>query len=334
MKQMKLKKNKKKSSKKKWYIFLLCTAMVLTFCYEAMMHLEFNISNEEFIRRLLQDGNHHNNSVQTSNNVLTEVLQFFSGINFQDATSILQKNYQGLTDLSVDSDQQISLEDASKLSEYIENPYPDKVTTDPLVYIYNTHQLEQYSKSNIESYNVTPNVMMASYILKEKLNDLGISSLVEEQNVTELLQMNNWNYASSYKVTKMLMEDAKEKNPTLKYFVDLHRDSVTKGISTAEINGKNYAKIMFIVGLENPDYEKNLAITNDINERLKKKYPGISRGIYKKEGKGVNGVYNQDVSPNAILIECGGYENTIEEVLNTIEAIAQVLADYIGDNNG
>ena len=89
---MKLKKKKKKSSKKKWYIFLLCIAMILTFCYEAVMHLEFNISNEEFIRRLLQDGNHHNNSVQTSNNVLTEVLQFFSGINFQDATSILQKN--------------------------------------------------------------------------------------------------------------------------------------------------------------------------------------------------------------------------------------------------
>lgn len=50
--------------------------------------------------------------------------------------------------------------------------------------------------------------MMASYILREKLNRNGISTIVEENDVTEFLKTNNWNYASSYKVTKLLMQDA------------------------------------------------------------------------------------------------------------------------------
>ena len=43
----------------------------------------------------------------------------------------------------------------------------------------------------------------------------------------------------------------------------------------------------------------------------------------------VNGIYNQDLSPNTLLIEVGGVDNTIEEVYNTIEALANVLNKYI-----
>ena len=174
--------------------------------------------------------------------------------------------------------------------------------------------------------------MMSSYILREKFRDQGITSLVEEQNVTELLRVNNWNYASSYKVTRMLMEDAKLKNPSLTYFIDLHRDSVNRSISTTTIGDLSYAKVMFLIGLENSNYKENLAFTETINNKLEAKYPGISRGIYKKEGPGVNGVYNQDFSPKTILIEIGGTENTIDEVLHSIEAIADVLGKIIKED--
>ena len=232
-------------------------------------------------------------------------------------------SYQDYADNSSDEEEQPTG------SEYVEDPYPEKEVTEPIVYLYNTHQLEEYKQENQESYNVTPNVMMLSYIVREKLNDKGIPTIVEENDVSAFLQANNWSYASSYKVTKLLMEDAKTKNPTLKYFIDLHRDSVSKSISTATINGKNYAKILFIIGLENPNYQENLTVTTTINNMLEEKYPGITRGIYKKEGKGVNGVYNQDFDKNTILFEVGGPENTIEEVLNTADAISTVLAEYI-----
>mgnify|MGYP003305959477 CR=1 FL=1 len=49
-------------------------------------------------------------------------------------------------------------------------PFPNAVDIEnPIIYIYNSHQLENYSSTNYEAYNITPNVMMASYILKEML---------------------------------------------------------------------------------------------------------------------------------------------------------------------
>ena len=62
---------------------------------------------------------------------------------------------------------------------------------------------------------------------------------------------------------------------------------------------------------------------------INSKYNGLSRGIYKKEGKGVNGVYNQDFNKNTILIEVGGEENTIDEVSNTCSILADILEEYI-----
>ena len=284
-----------------------------------------NISNSEFVRLLLAEGN-PNFTVQKKEkkNFLDSVLSLFQ-IDLKNPFQMIKNNYsyQDYSDNSSDE-----LEQPTG-SEYVEDPYPEKEVTEPIVYLYNTHQLEEYKQENQESYNVTPNVMMLSYIIREKLNDKGIPTIVEENDVSAFLQTNNWNYASSYKVTKLLMEDAKTKNPTLKYFIDLHRDSVSRNISTATINGKSYAKILFIIGLENPNYQENLTVTTTINNMLEEKYPGITRGIYKKEGKGVNGVYNQDFDKNTILFEVGGPENTIEEVLNTADAISTVLTEYI-----
>lgn len=284
-----------------------------------------NISNSEFVRLLLAEGN-PNFTVQKKEkkNFLDSFLSLFH-IDLANPFQMIKSNYsyQDYADNSSDEEEQPTG------SEYVEDPYPEKEVTEPIVYLYNTHQLEEYKQENQESYNVIPNVMMLSYIVREKLNDKGIPTIVEENDVSAFLQANNWSYASSYKVTKLLMEDAKTKNPTLKYFIDLHRDSVSKSISTATINGKNYAKILFIIGLENPNYQENLTVTTTINNMLEEKYPGITRGIYKKEGKGVNGVYNQDFDKNTILFEVGGPENTIEEVLNTADAISTVLAEYI-----
>ena len=51
----------------------------------------------------------------------------------------------------------------------------------------------------------------------------------------------------------------------------------------------------------------------------------------KKEGYGVNGVYNQDLKENVILIEIGGNENNIEEVNNTLDLVAHVIGEYINE---
>lgn len=62
---------------------------------------------------------------------------------------------------------------------------------------------------------------------------------------------------------------------------------------------------------------------------ISKKYPTLSRGIYKKQGQGVDGVYNQDINSKMILLELGGYQNTMSEVNNTIDLIASIIKEYI-----
>lgn len=206
------------------------------------------------------------------------------------------------------------------------------LNTEPLVYIYNTHQTEKYKSGYLENYNISSTVLIASKILKEYLNDYGINAIVEENDVASTLHSLNWKYGYSYKVSRMFLEEAKKENPSLMYFIDLHRDSSKYEKTTAEINGEKFAKILFVVGLDHKNYEPNLKLAEDLSLILKKYNENLYRGIMKKSGAGVNGIYNQDFSSKTMLIEVGGQYNNISEVNNTLKIFAQVLRDYIKEN--
>ena len=204
-------------------------------------------------------------------------------------------------------------------------------SNEPLIYIYNTHDEEAYYNSYLNPYNIVPDVKLASYYFQERLKDLGIESVVEKRKIKDVLEENGWNYRYSYNASRVYLEEVSKNNPSINYFIDLHRDSVGKDKTTTTINGKSYAKVMFLVGLEHENYQKNLDLATRLNELISQFDSTLSRGIYQKEGPGVNGIYNQDFSSKAILIEVGGQYNTIEEVANTIEVIARVLKDYLGE---
>jgi len=190
----------------------------------------------------------------------------------------------------------------------------------PLIYIYNTHQTEKYSDYS---------VIEAGELLANKLNQNGYDTYFEEQSVPVFLQENNFKYYKSYVGSRKYLMEAKEKYNSLTYFFDIHRDALKKEQSTLEVNNKKYAKISFIVGLDNENYEMNLNNTTKLNNIINTLIPGLSRGILKKSGKGVNGVYNQDISDNIFLIEIGGNENEKEEVINTVEIIKEAINQYI-----
>lgn len=325
MKKMKIRNNRKRKNTV-IKLLLIISLFSFSFCL-TLKYFVKNIDNETFLKLLIGSTNSY---IKKEDNpkIFTNLITMITDIDFKEPITLLKNNYVGkdfkIEKVNHDEDKEIVPE-----SNYIKDPYKKTEITNPIVYLYNTHQSEEYAASNLESYNIKPTVMMTSYILREKLNKNGIVTIVEENDVTEFLRTNNWNYASSYKVTKLLMEDAYNKNQSLNFFIDLHRDSVKKNVSSITIDNKNYAKILFIVGLENKNYIKNLNMTEILNNKFNDKYPGLSRGIYKKKGSGVNGVYNQDFHPNTILIEVGGVDNTIDEVFNTCEAISEVLTEYI-----
>ena len=199
---------------------------------------------------------------------------------------------------------------------------------EPLVYIYNTHQKEEYIGNTLTP---QPTVLTASYYLKEKLENLNIPTIVEETNITDILKNNNWNYDESYKASRINLEKIKNEIPSIKIFIDLHRDALPKKLSTVTIDDKNYAKILFVIGKEHDNYQKNLEFTNSLNNIIEKKYPTLTKGILQKEGPGVNGIYNQDLKENIILMEVGAQENTIDEVTNTLDIISEIIKEKINE---
>ncbi len=199
------------------------------------------------------------------------------------------------------------------------------------VYIYNSHQGETYSMKYLEVYNIVPDVLMASNMLKDKLDSIGINTVVEESDILAYMKENNLNHSGSYIASKHFLTKAIKEYPNIELFIDLHRDAATHNATYAKIDGKDCAKVLFVIGLENPNYQANLSVVTEINNILLDKYPQLTRGIMKKEGAGVDGVYNQDLNSNVILIEIGGNENNIEEVNNTLDIVASVIGEYLNE---
>ena len=340
MAHMKLKKISKKTKLKSIFIIIF---IYIIFSYTFYNSFKNNdkISNEQFITFLLNNGNSNFINEYKFPIILNKTMTYLLKIDLTKPDTLFNNSILGYTNQintniqnenNNDSDEYSNLEELKEISYYIEDP--NKVDIDnPIVYIYNSHQLENYNNDNLEIYGITPNVLMASYLLKEKLNQRGISTIVEDTNLTEFLELNNWDHASSYKASRIFMLDKQNTYKSLKYYIDIHRDSIGKSLSTTTINDKPYARILFVVGLEHKNYQKNLDLANKLNDLFNKHYQGLSRGVLKKEGQNVNGIYNQDISENSMLIELGGVDNNIDEVLNTINAIADILNIYIKENN-
>ncbi|MDD4706271.1 MAG: stage II sporulation protein P [Bacilli bacterium] len=202
-----------------------------------------------------------------------------------------------------------------------------KEIKDPMIYIYNTHQSENYDPGTLSIYNITPTVYMASVMLQKALEKKDIYSVVEEANIKSILNMNNWDYSNSYQATKLLLDEATKKYPSVKYFIDIHRDSVTDRYIEDD---KSYAKLMFVVGMNHENYLQNDKLMVKLYDYIKENKPGIIKNNY----YGKNSVYNQNFNVNTILIEVGGIKNTIDEVYNSINILAEAIEFIVGQDNG
>lgn len=302
-------KSRKKLNNLKKIIYLIFILIGFFLSYLYFYYKVRNmISSEDYLNYLLKVG--FNKQIDSSY-IKSSLL---SNITF-DNTSVTENN----------NDDTSQITDKSNTKEVLNS-------TKPIIYIYSTHDTEGYASSYFNIYNIKPDVKIASYYLQEKLSDLGLNTIVEKRMIKDALNKNNWVYKDSYKASRIYLENTYQNNSSLKYFIDLHRDSSLKSKTTTTIDGKSYARVMFLVGLEHDNYNANLKVATDINNLIKAKYPSLTRGIYKKSGPGVNGIYNQDFNSNCILIELGGQYNTMLEVSNTIDILAKILYDYIGEN--
>ncbi|TDK61761.1 stage II sporulation protein P [Bacillus salipaludis] len=209
------------------------------------------------------------------------------------------------------------------------------------VFIYNTHNLESYlpllkntsNPNQAISSDPRASVVGLGKELTFELVQKGISAYHDTTNVNAELLKKGLKYSSSYEISHQVVQAAVSNNPNIKYFIDIHRDSSRKNLTTKVINGESYAKISFIVGRENKNYKENEAFTKKLYNAVEQKYPGLCRGVFEKSQFEGNGVYNQDISNRAILVEVGGVDNNLDELDRTISAFGEVFADVYWEEN-
>lgn len=227
--------------------------------------------------------------------------------------------------------------------ERLEDPEPSEPQNPPgqttdgkkVAYIYHSHSWESFlphlkGVTNPDhAIHSKVNITMVGKKLGEELEARGIGAAVDMTDMTELLRKNNADYRKSYPMSRTLVQSAMASNNDLQLIFDLHRDSSRRKTTTATIDGKSYAKVLFVIGKGNPNFEKNQAMAQEIHNILNENYPSLSRAVIgKNKSEGTNGVYNQDLSENAILIEFGGVDNSMDELYRSAEAVAEAIAEY------
>ncbi|WHX89823.1 stage II sporulation protein P [Peribacillus simplex] len=206
-----------------------------------------------------------------------------------------------------------------------------------VVEIYHSHNRESYlpylkGVTNPDlAYHSKINITKLGERMVEDLADKGIGSSLDKTDIMGNLNNKGLNFTKSYQESRRSVQTALANNKDLEYLIDIHRDSKRKKDTTITIKGNEYAKIAFVIGGNNPNFEKNAALANKLHKALEKKYPGISRGVMKQGGSSHNGIYNQDLSGNAMLIEVGGVDNTFEEMYLTVDAFTDVFSEFYWD---
>jgi len=89
---------------------------------------------------------------------------------------------------------------------------------------------------------------------------------------------------------------------------DIHRDTAPAREYAKTVEGKEVAKVLLVLGRQNPNIKANEELVFRFRDKLNELYPGLLRGIFYARG-----MYNQDLSPQALLVEVGTSGNTREE---------------------
>ncbi|MBM4762353.1 stage II sporulation protein P [Bacillus sp. B15-48] len=211
---------------------------------------------------------------------------------------------------------------------------PNSTGDQKVVYLYFSHNRESFlpyleGVTNPDhAYHSQVNVTNIGDRLKESLVAKGIGTTVDKTDIMGQLNEKGLRFSQAYQESRGVVQEAMTGSRDLTYFIDIHRDSRRKKDTTITIDGESYAKLAFVIGGNNQNYEKNLKFASELHHLLEENYKGLSRGIIENKGAGMNGVYNQDLSQNVLLVEFGGVDNTFEELYRSADALADVFSEY------
>jgi len=231
---------------------------------------------------------------------------------------------------TVDSSTMISGEDLPVEEMLNKDMNIDAKSEGPKVLIFHTHSQEAFIDS--EAGNPDDSIVGTGAYLAQLLTDKYGIEAIHHEGVYDLVN-GDLDRSRAYELAEPEVEAILNKYPSIEVVIDLHRDAVKESTHlVTEINGKQTAKIMFFNGmsrsrtngeiayLNNPNRADNLAFSLQMQLAAGEKYPGFTRRIYLKAY-----CYNMHLKPKTLLIEAGAQNNTVEEVKNAMEPLAEVL---------
>ena len=197
------------------------------------------------------------------------------------------------------------------------------------ILIYHTHSQETFADSDNDP---STSIVGIGRYLTEILNNKYKIPTMHHEGVYDLIN-GKLDRSEAYEFAKPEVEQILAENPSIEVVIDLHRDGVADTTHlVTEINGKPTAQIMFfnglsrtrvngdLAGMANPYLQDNLAFSLQMKIAAKTKYPGFARRNYLRGYK-----YNMDLMPRMLLIEAGAQTNTVEEMRNAMEVLADLL---------
>ena len=197
------------------------------------------------------------------------------------------------------------------------------------ILIYHTHSQETFADSDNDP---STSIVGIGRYLTEILNNKYKIPTMHHEGVYDLIN-GKLDRSEAYEFAKPEVEQILAENPSIEVVIDLHRDGVADTTHlVTEINGKPTAQFMFfnglsrtrvngdLAGMANPYLQDNLAFSLQMKIAAETKYPGFARRNYLRGYK-----YNMDLMPRMLLIEAGAQTNTVEEMRNAMEVLADLL---------
>ena len=200
----------------------------------------------------------------------------------------------------------------------------------PVVLILHTHGTEAYTDHADDDYrtNGRDGVIGIGSVICEKLRENGINALHCEA------AFDKPDFNSAYYAAAIAIRDYLREYPSIRYIVDVHRDSITLPDGSyyrteAEIDGESAARLMFVVGTDyagsgHTGWRDNLALCARLEVGIEGRNSGVMRGLNIRAAS-----FNQQYTSGSMLVEVGSCANTYDEAARSAEEFARALAEEI-----
>lgn len=185
-----------------------------------------------------------------------------------------------------------------------------------LICMYSTHSDESYVPSDgASSLWEDAGIYDVGEAFKENLEAKGITVEYSDKSFLP-------HDAGAYNRSRATVEEYVKMAPDA--IIDIHRDGVDADEYETEVDGEETSMVRLFVGRSNQNAAENKAFAQRIKAAADKAYPGLIKDIFIGKGN-----YNQELYPQAILMEFGTYEIDKDKAISATEYMADVIDDVL-----